>query len=237
MLKKLAIHDVQDISELFSLADKCARVTEGRAWHSQPAPKTMKAGKPDADAAAQSNGKNKKKKKKADSNNKSLVGASTAAAAAAGGGHGPRGDKRPRQPSGSDEGDLRCPVHNSRRHSAEECREIKKLVKQFLKQQKQQPCRDGTPPRQQEGKQQVAPRVTKSRTWSSRMPRGHSRSSTTTLTPTPAPTSTASSSTSCMEAPGTSRPREAPHHKWMETSIGFNTSNCPKNMAGAPSSY
>jgi hypothetical protein len=28
-------------------------------------------------------------------------------------------------------------------------------------------------------------------------------------------------------------PREAPHHKWMETSIGFDASDCPKNMAGA----
>jgi hypothetical protein len=28
-------------------------------------------------------------------------------------------------------------------------------------------------------------------------------------------------------------PRVAPHHKWMETSIVFNTSNCPKNMVGA----
>jgi hypothetical protein len=27
-------------------------------------------------------------------------------------------------------------------------------------------------------------------------------------------------------------PRAAPHRKWMETSIRFNTSNCPKNMAG-----
>jgi hypothetical protein len=28
-------------------------------------------------------------------------------------------------------------------------------------------------------------------------------------------------------------PRAVPHHKWMETSIVFNTSDCPKNMAGA----
>jgi hypothetical protein len=28
-------------------------------------------------------------------------------------------------------------------------------------------------------------------------------------------------------------PRVAPHHKWMETSIGFDASDCPKNMAGA----
>jgi hypothetical protein len=28
-------------------------------------------------------------------------------------------------------------------------------------------------------------------------------------------------------------PRVVPHHNWMETSIGFNASDCPKNMAGA----
>jgi hypothetical protein len=28
-------------------------------------------------------------------------------------------------------------------------------------------------------------------------------------------------------------PRVVPHHKWMETSIGFNASDCPKNMVGA----
>jgi hypothetical protein len=31
MLKKLTTHDIQDVAELFSLADKCARATEGRA--------------------------------------------------------------------------------------------------------------------------------------------------------------------------------------------------------------
>jgi hypothetical protein len=30
-------------------------------------------------------------------------------------------------------------------------------------------------------------------------------------------------------------PRAAPHHKWMETSIGFDASDYPKNMAGAGS--
>jgi hypothetical protein len=34
MLEKLATHDVQDVSKLFSLANKCARAAEGRAWHS-----------------------------------------------------------------------------------------------------------------------------------------------------------------------------------------------------------
>jgi hypothetical protein len=31
MLEKLVTHDVQDISELFSLVDKCARAVEGHA--------------------------------------------------------------------------------------------------------------------------------------------------------------------------------------------------------------
>jgi hypothetical protein len=36
MLEKLATHDVETITILFALADKCARATEGRAWHSTP---------------------------------------------------------------------------------------------------------------------------------------------------------------------------------------------------------
>jgi hypothetical protein len=27
-------------------------------------------------------------------------------------------------------------------------------------------------------------------------------------------------------------PRAAPHHKWMDMLIGFNASDCPKNMVG-----
>jgi hypothetical protein len=57
MLEKLTTHDVQDIFEPFSLADKCARAADGRVWHSQHAPKAGKAGKPKADAAAQSSDK------------------------------------------------------------------------------------------------------------------------------------------------------------------------------------
>jgi hypothetical protein len=36
MLEKLATHDVETVSTLFALADKCARAAEGRAWHSAP---------------------------------------------------------------------------------------------------------------------------------------------------------------------------------------------------------
>jgi hypothetical protein len=35
-LEKLATHDVETVTTLFALADKCARATEGRAWHSAP---------------------------------------------------------------------------------------------------------------------------------------------------------------------------------------------------------
>jgi hypothetical protein len=106
ILEKLAMHNVQDISELFSLVDKCTRAIEGRAWHSQLAPKAGKADKPDAYATAQSSGKKKKKKKKkkVGGKDKPLTSAPTAAAAV-GGGRGPRGDKRPHQPFSSNEGD------------------------------------------------------------------------------------------------------------------------------------
>jgi hypothetical protein len=34
MLEKLAMHDMEIITMLFALADKCARAAEGHAWHS-----------------------------------------------------------------------------------------------------------------------------------------------------------------------------------------------------------
>jgi hypothetical protein len=36
MLQKLATHDVETVTTLFALADKCARAAEGRAWLSVP---------------------------------------------------------------------------------------------------------------------------------------------------------------------------------------------------------
>jgi hypothetical protein len=38
MLEKLATHDVETVTTLFALADKCVRAAEGRAWHSAPQP-------------------------------------------------------------------------------------------------------------------------------------------------------------------------------------------------------
>jgi hypothetical protein len=36
MLEKLATHDMETVTTLFALADKCVRATEGCAWHSAP---------------------------------------------------------------------------------------------------------------------------------------------------------------------------------------------------------
>jgi hypothetical protein len=83
MLEKLATHDIQDIKELFSLADKCARAAEGRAWHAQPTPEVEKGAKPEVSAAAQGGTSKKKKKKKVSGSNQSLAGAPTAVAAVA----------------------------------------------------------------------------------------------------------------------------------------------------------
>jgi hypothetical protein len=98
MLEKLTTHDIQDVTELSSLADKCARAAEGHAWHTQPTPEVGKGAKPEASVAAQGGGSNNNnKKKKVGGNNQPLDGAPTTAvaAAAAGGGRGPQGDKRP----------------------------------------------------------------------------------------------------------------------------------------------
>jgi hypothetical protein len=91
MLEKLTTYDIQDVAELFSLADKCVRAVEGRAWHAQPTMEVGKGAKPEASAAAQGGGSKKKKKKKAGSSNQPLARAPTAVVVAAmvGGGRGP----------------------------------------------------------------------------------------------------------------------------------------------------
>jgi hypothetical protein len=53
---------------------------------------------------------------------------------------------------------VKCPVHNSMRHTASECREIKKFAEQFHEKMQQQLRQDGAPSRQREGKQKVGKR-------------------------------------------------------------------------------
>jgi hypothetical protein len=59
MLEKLATHDVETVPTLFALADKCARATEGRPWHSAPQTGAAQSG---GSGAVPWDGKKKKKK-------------------------------------------------------------------------------------------------------------------------------------------------------------------------------
>jgi hypothetical protein len=142
MLEKLATHDVETIMTLFTLADKCARAAEGRAWHSAPQTGVTQMG--GLGATTQSDGKKKKNRDHDRSQSSAPV------AAAATGGRDERG-KRPRQ-QGSDSGS--CPVHPNSRHSASECREILKLTK-CISERREQASRDGSPPRHRPGKEKV----------------------------------------------------------------------------------
>jgi hypothetical protein len=146
MLEKHATHDVQDVSVLFSLADKCAKAAEGCAWHFPAAQVAKGESKPSIGAQAQGGGNGNNNKKKV-GGNQPLAEAPTTRAAAAGGGRGrPRGDKRPRQSSNSNDGSTKCSVHNSTCHTTSECREIKKLAEQFREKMQQQ-RQDGAPSR------------------------------------------------------------------------------------------
>ena len=126
MLEKLATHEVESVTTLFSLADKCARAAEGRAWHSAPQDGDAKAG--GSGATAQGGGKKKKNKNRNRGEPQPggpVVAAAAPATAAAAGGQNAHG-KRPR-PQGGSGGS--CPVHPTARHSAADCREIQKLAK------------------------------------------------------------------------------------------------------------
>jgi hypothetical protein len=59
MLEKLATHDVETITTLFALADKCVRAAEGRAWHSAPQAGVAQTG---GSGVITHDGKKKKKK-------------------------------------------------------------------------------------------------------------------------------------------------------------------------------
>ena len=87
MLEKLATHEVESVTTLFSLADKCARAAEGRAWHSAPQDGDTKAG--GSGATAQGGGKKKKNKNRSrgepQPGGPAVAAAAPAAAAAAGG--------------------------------------------------------------------------------------------------------------------------------------------------------
>jgi uncharacterized Zn finger protein (UPF0148 family) len=176
--------------------------------------------------------------------NQPLAGAPTTAVAAAGG---VRGGKRPRLPS--DDGSTKCPVHNSTRHTVVECQEIKKLMKQFR--EKMQQRQDDAPSRQREGKQKVDSQEQKDAEMEFQDAKralkavyGHSDSESddnerckmlhVMFEGSRAITYRRVINTLHREvAAAAPAPKVAPHHKWMETPIEFDSYDCPKSMAGA----
>jgi hypothetical protein len=55
---------------------------------------------------------------------------------------------------------MECLVHNSTRHTASECREIKKLAEQFHEKMQQQSRQDGAPSLRLRVQRQLAPQDT-----------------------------------------------------------------------------
>jgi hypothetical protein len=143
MLEKLATHDVETVTTLFALADKCARAAEGRAWHS--APQTGVAHTGGSGAIAQDG---KKEKKKNRGSERPPPAAPIVAAATRGRNE---RNKRPR-PQRGNRGS--CPVHPNSRHSATECREIIELAKR-VSERRVQTSKDDSPPRRRPGKERV----------------------------------------------------------------------------------
>jgi hypothetical protein len=244
MLEKLGTHQVETVTTLFALADKCARAAEGRAWHSTPQGGPAEMG--GSSVAAPRSGKKKNKKNR--SMNKPQTGAPVAAAAAAGG-QNPRG-KRPRQQY-TDPGS--CPVHPGAHHSAIECREIQKLVECLSKRRDQASKDDSSPPRWS-GKDKVSntDAAAAERELGYQTPKKDLRG----LFHQPNSESGgderhkklyvmyggSSELVSRRDVktfhrevflvkPGA--PKAAPHQRWRSTTISFRPSDCPENMAGA----
>jgi hypothetical protein len=135
MLEKLATHDVETVTTLFALADKCARAAEGRAWHSAPQTGVAQTG---GSGAISQDSKKKKKKNRGSKRPPSVA----LVVATATGGRNER-NKRPR-PQRDNNGS--CPIHPNSRHSTTECREIIELAKR-ASERREQTSKDGSPPR------------------------------------------------------------------------------------------
>jgi hypothetical protein len=142
MLEKLATQDVENVTTLLALADKCARAVEGRAWHSAPQTGVTQTG---GSGAVTQGGNNKKKKNRGHERPQSA--APVVAAVTAG-----QNERGKRRPQGGNSGS--CPVHPNTRHSASECSEIIKLAKR-ISERCEQDTKDGSPPRRRLGKEKV----------------------------------------------------------------------------------
>jgi hypothetical protein len=142
MLEKLATHDVETVTMLFALADKCARAAEGRAWHSAPQTGVAQTG---GSGAVAQDGKKKKKNRGSE-----RPPSAAPVVAATTGGRNER-NKRPRSQRGNSGS---CPVHPNSRHSAAKYREIIELAKR-VGERREQTSKDSSPPRHRPGKERV----------------------------------------------------------------------------------
>jgi hypothetical protein len=240
MLEKLATHDVETVTTLFTLADKCARAAEGRAWHSAPQTGVTRTG--GSGATTQGGGK----KKKNHGHDRPQSGAPVAVATAGGR---DEHNKRPQQ-QGSDSGS--CPVHPNARHSAVECREILKLVKR-ISEQREQASKDGSPPRRRPGKEKVNEGDLAAGEWDFgyQTPEQVLKDIVTRDSDSgedddrlkklyvmyggswelTSHRNVKSLRREVLSAtPGV--PKAAPHQRWRSTTISFGASDCPENMAG-----
>jgi hypothetical protein len=131
---------------LFALADKCARASEGRAWHSAPQTRITQTG--GSGAIPWDDKKKKKGRGYERPESTALVVAATT---------GGRGDhnKRPRPQRGNSGP---CPIHPNGRHIVMECREIIDLVKRVserVSERREQSSKDGSPLRRCPSKEKV----------------------------------------------------------------------------------
>jgi hypothetical protein len=244
MLEKLATHDVETVTTLFALANKCARAAEGHAWHSVPQTGVAQTG--GSGAVIQDD----KKKKKNRGHEKPQSAAPIVVAAT--GGRRER-NKRP-WPQGGNSGT--CPVHPNSRHSAVECREIIKLTKR-INERREQSSKDGSPPRHRPSKEKVDDGDVAAGEWDLRYqsPEGdlkdvftgdsdsgddndHRKKLYTSCTvgarswELTSRRNVKSLRREVLSAvPGV--PKAAPHQRWKSTTIFFGASDCPDNMAGA----
>jgi hypothetical protein len=241
MLEKLATHDMETVTTLFTLVDKCARAAEGRAWHSAPQTGVTQTG--GSGATTQGSGKKKKNR----GHDKLQSGAPVAAAVAgvktsAASTHGKQG---------SDCGS--CPVHPNSRHSASKCREILKLTKR-ISEWREQASRDGSPPWRQPGKEKVdegdvaagerdlgyqAPEQVLKDILTGDSDSGDDNDRRKKLYVMYGGswelTSRRNVKSQRREVPSVTPgvPKAAPHQQWQSTTISFGASDCPENMAGA----
>jgi hypothetical protein len=241
MLEKLATHDVETVTTLFALADKCSRAAEGRAWHSAPQTRVAQTG---GSGAVTQDGK--KKKKNCGHERPHTVAPVVAAAT---GGRNER-NKRPR-PQGGNSG--LCPMHPNSLHSASEYREIIKLTKRVSERRKQT-SKDGSPPRRRPGKVRVdnGDVAAGERDLGYRPPKqvlkdiltgdsdsgddnDHRKKLYVMYGGSWELTSRRNVKSLCREVLSTTPrvPKAAPHQRWRSTTISFGASDCPENMVGA----